>query len=367
MNPTSSAPRRITLAHGAGGRLTADLVREVFLKRLHNPHLATLSDSAIVPVPAPVAAGEIGAAASAARIALTTDGFVVTPLFFPGGDIGKLAVFGTVNDLAVAGAIPAYLTASFIIEEGLPVADLARVVDSMAAAAREARVVVVAGDTKVVERGSCDGLFIATAGVGHLHPHAVLGPAKVRPGDCLVLSGPVGLHGVAVLSGREGLTFETTVRSDCASVAGLTVPVLDKVGPAVRWMRDPTRGGLATVACELGEEAGVAVVLEEAAVPVPPDVRGACEMFGLDPLYLANEGKVLMVVAPDEAGTVVALLREAGQPGAAIVGSVEAAGAPSPAPAAAGPPLGPGAYLRTTFGGTKPLERLSGDQLPRIC
>ncbi len=368
----------VGLGHGAGGQLTSDLVREVFLRRLGNAYLETLSDSAVVPSPG-------------GRLAMTTDGFVVTPLFFPGGDIGKLAVCGTINDLAVAGARPAYLTTSFIIEEGLPVDDLVRVVDSMAAAAAAGGVAVVAGDTKVVERGGCDGLFIVTAGVGHIPPGVDLGPARVRPGDRLVLNGPVGNHGVAVLSCRPGVGFTTSVRSDCAPVADLTGLLLDRLGPAVRWMRDPTRGGLATVAVELGEEAGVAVLLEESAVPVSPAVQGACEILGLDPLYLANEGKVLAVVAEEAAAEAVTLLKEAGHTQASVVGRVEGLDVSSPAdraggsrrparlrpvPAAEaagpewGPPwavLGPGAYLRTPYGGTKPLLRLTGDQLPRIC
>jgi len=345
----------ITLGHGAGGRLTADLIEEVFLGRLDNSLLNKLGDSAVLPAAGDPAGGT--GAGSAGGLAFTTDGFVVTPLFFPGGDIGKLAVCGTVNDLAVAGAEPAYLAASFIIEEGFPVAELERVVDSMADAARKTGVAVAAGDTKVVERGSCDKLFITTTGVGRILRQARLGTDRVRPGDRLVINGPVGQHGVAVLSRREGVAFETTVRSDCAPVAGLTSLVLRRLGEAVRWMRDPTRGGLATVVCELGEESGLAVTLDEGAVPLPDDVVGACEMLGLDPLYLANEGKVLMVVAPEVASEAVRLLREAGQAEAAEIGSV----------AEAGDLLEPGAYLRTPFGGTKPLDRLQGDQLPRIC
>lgn len=345
---------RITLAHGAGGQSTAELIRRVFLKRLDNQFLSSLSDSAVLPTMPAAAAG---------RMALTTDGFVVTPLFFPGGDIGRLAVIGTVNDLAVAGARPSYLTAAFIIEEGLPVADLERVVDSMAAAAREAEVAVVAGDTKVVERGNCDGLYIVTAGVGDIPPGVDLGPLRVRPGDRLVLNGAIGLHGVAVLSRREGTGFETTVRSDCASVAGPVARVLAGLGERVRWMRDPTRGGLATVACELADDSGLGVVLDEDAVPVPGAVRGACEMLGLDPFYLANEGKVVMVVDGEAVGECVRLLKEAGQSEAAVIGSVVG----EREAVAGGPALEPGAYLRTAFGGTRILDRLVGDQLPRIC
>ncbi len=350
--------RRVTLAHGAGGRLTAELVREVFLKHFQSRHLAPLGDSALVP---PGGGG----------LALTTDGFVVDPLFFPGGDIGRLAVCGTVNDLAVAGAAPAYLTASFIIEEGLPFEVLERVGLSMARAAEEAGVEVVTGDTKVVERGGCDKLFIVTSGVGFVLPAADTGASRVRPGDRLVLSGPVGQHGVAVLSQREGLGFASSVRSDCAPVAGLTTRLIEELGPAVRWMRDPTRGGLATVVCELAEETGLDVFLEEEVIPVPSDVAAACELLGLDPLYLANEGKVLVVVEEAAAQRAVDLLREAGQADAAVVGRVEEVVVRTPGGTGAHgdrrPEPRPGAYLRTPYGGTRFLERLAGEQLPRIC
>lgn len=343
------APPRVTLGHGAGGRLTSELVRELFLARFRNPHLEPLGDSAVVAEP------------GGGALVLTTDGYVVTPLFFPGGDIGRLAVCGTVNDLAVAGARPLYLTASFIIEEGLPLAELERVVDSMARTAREAAVEVVAGDTKVVESGSCDKLFIVTAGVGCLRPGADLGPDRVRPGDRLVINGPVGLHGVAVLSQREGLSFQTTVRSDCGLVSGPAALLVERLGPAVRWMRDPTRGGLATLVCDLAEDAGVPVIIDEESVPVPPDVEAACELLGLDPLYLANEGKLVAVVEAEAASEAVRLLREAGCPEAAEIGRVSPSGPAGPGPTR------PRGYLRTRYGGTRLLERLDGDQLPRIC
>jgi hydrogenase expression/formation protein HypE len=339
---------RVTLGHGAGGQLTAELIRDVFVSRLGNSYLETLSDSAIVPSP-----GE--------RLALTTDGFVVTPLFFPGGDIGRLAVCGTVNDLAVAGAQPVYLTASFIIEEGLPVDDLVRVVDSMAAAATEAGAAIVAGDTKVVERDGCDRLFVVTSGLGRVLPGVDLGPGRVRRGDRLVLSGPVGLHGVAVMSQRPGVAFTTNVRSDCAPVSALTRRLLAELGPEVRWMRDPTRGGLATVAAELGQEAGCAVLLEEESIPVDAAVRAACEMLGLDPLYVANEGRFVAVVAVGAADRAVEVLRRAGQAEAGVIGRIDQP------EVAAWAVLGAGAYLRTTLGGTRPLPRLAGEQLPRIC
>jgi len=360
-------PSRVLLAHGSGGRATAELIRELFLPRFANEHLSPLADAAVLPR----VLGDHHPAASQSgsdpppgqtlggRLVLTTDAFVVSPLFFPGGDIGKLAVFGTVNDLAVSGATPLYLTAAFILEEGLDLADLERVAASMASAAEEVGVAVVAGDTKVVEKGACDGLFVTTTGVGQLHPRATLGPSAVRPGDRLVLSGRVGDHGVAVLSCRPGLAFETTVRSDCASVAPLARALLDRLGPAVRWMRDPTRGGVATVAYELGGEASLPVLLDEEAVPVSPDVAAACDLLGLDPLYLANEGKVLAVVAQDSAEEAVRVLNEAGASDAAVVGEIL-----PPGPGLLGRP---GAYLRTAYGGTRPLEPLEGDQLPRIC
>lgn len=343
--------KRITLGHGAGGTLTSDLVRQVFLHHFMNPYLEALSDSAVLPP---------GDGDSATSLAVTTDAFVVTPIFFPGGDIGELAVFGTVNDLAVAGARPAYLTASFIIEEGFAYADLDRVAASMARAARRAGVQVVAGDTKVVERGSCDGLFIVTSGVGRLIPGVSLSSARVLPGDCLVINGAVGQHGAAIMCARQGEDFGTSIRSDCSPLAGVLETLLVELGEGIKWLRDPTRGGLATTVVELAESAGQCVVLEEEAVPIPDDVCGACEMLGLDPLYLANEGKVLIVAAPEATPRLLALLSEAGQHQAAVVGQVATSQGMMGS-------WGAGAYLRTRLGGTKTLDRLTGHQMPRIC
>ncbi len=340
------ADERVRLGHGGGGLLTRALVEEVFLKHLGNPALDRLEDAAVLS-PAP------------GRLALTTDGFVVSPPFFPGGDIGRLAVCGTVNDLAMVGAVPLALTASFIIEEGLPVHDLERAVASMAAAAREAGVAVVAGDTKVVERGGADRLFITTAGVGLVREGIALDARRIRPGDCVIVSGPVGDHGIAVLSRRPGLEFETNVVSDCQPLNGLVAHLfarLDAAGgaTAVRFLRDPTRGGLATVLKEAALAAGVDIVVDEEAVPVRPEVRGAAEFLGLDPLYLANEGKLVAICAPEGVSEVLAALRERPEGrGSCIVGRVEA---------------GRGnVMLRTAFGGRKILDLLPGEQVPRIC
>ena len=333
----------VRLAHGGGGLLTRELVGRVFLKHLGNPVLDRLEDAAVLP----------------GRLALTTDAFVVSPLFFPGGDIGRLAVCGTVNDLAMVGARPLALTASFILEEGLPLADLEQVVASMAAAAREAGVTVVAGDTKVVERGGADGLFVTTAGVGLVPEGIALGTDRIRPGDRVVVSGPVGDHGIAVLSRRPGLEFDTPVLSDCRPLNGLVAHLFARLAQgvgtsAVRFLRDPTRGGLATVLKEAAEGASVDIVLEEEEIPVRPEVRGAAEVLGLDPLYLANEGKLVAVCAPEGVEEVLAALRERPEGREArAIGRVEA---------------GRGnVILRTAFGGRKILDLLPGEQLPRIC
>lgn len=342
----------VRLAHGGGGALTRSLVADVFLKHLGNPALNRLEDAAVLAPP-----GEGGG-----RLALTTDAFVVAPPFFPGGDIGRLAVCGTVNDLAAMGARPLALTASFILEEGLALADLERAVASMAAAAAEAGVAVVAGDTKVVERGGADGLFITTAGVGWVPGGVDLGAHRVRPGDAVIVTGPVGDHGVAVLSRRPGLAFDTPVVSDCRPLWGLVDHLLARLAgagsgagvAALRFLRDPTRGGLATVLKEAAEAAGLDVVLDEAAVPVRPEVRGAAEFLGLDPLYLANEGKLVAICDGEGVEGVLAALRERPEGrDARIVGRVEA---------------GRGnVILRTAFGGRKILDLLPGEQLPRIC
>ena len=332
---------RITLAHGAGGSASRTLVDAVFLEAFRNPQLEPLGDAADL---------EIGMS----RLALTTDSFVVTPLFFPGGDIGHLAVNGTVNDLAVSGARPLYLTAGFILEEGLPVADLTRIAESMRAAADAAGVRVVTGDTKVVQRGKGDGCYVNTAGIGVVEHPWRLGPAEVRPGDAVLVSGPIGEHGITVMLARGDLGIESDLESDTAPLHELTAALLAAT-PGVRMMRDATRGGVATVLNEVATAAGVSVVVEEDAIPVRPEVRGAAELLGIDPLYVACEGRFVAFVDGAEADRAVEALR--GHPSgaqAAVIGRV--------ADAPAGMVL-----LRTAFGGTRICDVLVGDPLPRIC
>ncbi len=330
----------VTLAHGAGGEATRRLVEGLFAEALGNDALAPLSDSAILP--------------GATRLAFTTDAYVVRPLRFPGGDIGALAVHGTVNDLAVAGAVPRWLAAGFVLEEGFPIAELRTIVASMAAAAHEAGVDVVAGDTKVVERGKADGLYVTTAGVGALPDGVDLSPARVRPGDCVLLSGTLADHGMAVLVARGDLALEADIASDTAPVHRLAAALV-ALGDGLRWMRDPTRGGLATALNDLAGDAGLSVRLEEAALPVRPTVVGACEVLGIDPLYVANEGKLVAVVAPEVADDALAALRgHALGRDAALVGVVDD---------------DPDALvlLDTALGGSRIVDVMVGDPLPRIC
>ncbi len=334
---------RVLLGHGSGGRMTADLVGGLFLPAFGGKRAADLEDAATLPAPA---AGE--------RLAVTTDAFVVRPAFFPGGDIGRLAVCGTVNDLAVAGARPRYLTAAFILEEGLALADLRRVAASMRAACDEAGVELVAGDTKVVDRGKGDQIFVTTTGVGTVPAGRDLSVRNARPGDRILVSGTVGDHGVAILSVREGIEFETALASDVAPLGGLVEALLEAC-PSVRWMRDPTRGGVAGAINELAAGSGVEVRVREAAVPVRPEVRAACEMLGLDPLYVANEGKVLAAVPPADADRLLAAARRhpLGRD-AALIGTVAAGRA--------------GLVTVESFvGGERLLPLLAGEQLPRIC
>jgi len=324
----------VTLAHGAGGKASRALVEQVFLPELDNPLLAPLADAALLDV-------------KGTRLAFTTDSFVVRPLFFPGGDIGSLAVNGTVNDLAVSGARPLALSAGLVIEEGFPVADLRRIAASLARAAATAGVAVAAGDTKVVERGSADGVFVNTSGVGVVAPRVQLGPERVQPGDRVLVSGPIGDHGIAVLAARGDLKLELDLVSDCASVLRPAQRLL-ALGDAVRVMRDPTRGGLATTLNELAT--GVSIVLDEQALPVRPAVQGACEILGLDPLYIANEGKIVAIVAPEVAAAARAALGRR----AVVIGEVRADD--------------PGlVLLETAVGGTRVVDMLVGDPLPRIC
>jgi hydrogenase expression/formation protein HypE len=333
---------RITLAHGAGGKATATLIEALFLEAFRNPLLEPLEDQAVFAV-------------DGARLAFTCDSFVVSPLFFPGGDIGELAVNGTVNDLAVSGARPLHLSAGFILEEGFPVADLQRIVASMAAAAAAAGVQVVTGDTKVVQRGKADGCYVNTAGVGVLERPITLGAATVRPGDAVLVSGPIGDHGITIMLARGELDIEADIASDTAPLHGLVARLLDATGGEVRCLRDATRGGVATICNEVARAADVAVVIEEDAVPVRPEVRGACEILGLDPLYVACEGRLVAVVDGGQAEAALGALRAdpLGE-GAAIIGRVR----DDP----------PGlVLLKTEFGGTRIVDLLIGDPLPRTC
>jgi hydrogenase expression/formation protein HypE len=338
---------RITLGHGSGGLLSGQLLDRLFLPGYGNSVLSALEDQAIVELP-----GHDGARAR--RIAVTTDSFVVRPLFFPGGDIGKLAVNGTVNDLAVGGATPLYLTAAFILEEGLAIADLGLIVASMRQACAEAEVALVAGDTKVVDRGKGDGVFITTTGVGIVPAGRSLSISAAVPGDRIIVSGTIGDHGIAIMSVREGIEFDTVLDSDTAPLNGLVRAMLEAC-PAIRAMRDPTRGGVASTLNELAAASRVGVTVTESALPIRGEVRAACEMLGLDPLYVANEGKLIAVVPPDESEHLVDVMRThpLGR-NAAIIGTVVSEH--------------PGMVtLRSLVGGERLVGLLSGEQLPRIC
>ncbi|HEX2031418.1 MAG TPA: hydrogenase expression/formation protein HypE [Actinomycetota bacterium] len=333
---------RITLAHGSGGKATHTLVEALFLEHFRNPLLEPLEDQAVFSV-------------DGARLAFTTDSFVVSPLFFPGGDIGDLAVNGTVNDLAVSGARPLYLSAGFILEEGFPVEDLRRIVGSMAAAAERAGVQVVTGDTKVVNRGKADGVYVNTTGVGVLERPVTLGAAQVRPGDAVLVSGPIGDHGVTIMLARGELDIEADVESDTAPLAGLVSRLLDAVPDGVRCLRDATRGGVATILNEVAQVANVALVVEESAIPVRDEVRGASEILGIDPLYVACEGRLVAIVDGARAEAALEAMRShpLGE-GAAVIGRVKD-----------DPPTL--VLLKTEFGGTRIVDMLIGDPLPRIC
>ena len=333
---------RVDLSHGAGGRAMGRLIEDVFHAAFDNAWLRAGNDQSAFDV-------------QAGRMVMTTDSYVVSPLFFPGGDIGALAVNGTINDVAMAGARPLYLTASFIIEEGFPLADLKRVADSMGEASRAAGVPIITGDTKVVERGKADGVFVTTAGVGVVPPGLVLSSNRARPGDVVIVSGSIGDHGVAVMSKRENLEFETEILSDTAALHGLVADMVAAAGPHLRAMRDPTRGGLAATLNELAHASEVGFSIEESAIPIRADVAAACEFLGLDPLNVANEGKLVAIVAPEGAAALVAAMRahplgrEAVQIGRAVEDEnrfVE---------------------MRTSFGGGRIVDWLAGEQLPRIC
>ncbi len=333
----------VDLSHGGGGRAMVQLIADVFGKAFDNEWLRQGDDGAVLPAPGP---GE--------RLVVATDAHVVSPLFFPGGDIGCLAVHGTVNDVAVMGARPLYLAASFILEEGFPLADLARIVASMAAAAREAGVPVVTGDTKVVEKGKGDGVFITTTGIGALPAGSNLSGANARAGDAVIVSGTLGDHGMAIMAQRENLAFDSEIRSDTAALHGLAAVAM-AAAPGLRLLRDPTRGGLAATLNEIAQQSGVGIVLDEAAIPVDPQVAAACEFLGLDPLNIANEGKLIAVCPADEADALVAALR-AHPLGAraARVGEVIADEHRF-------------VQMKTAFGGRRMVDWLAGEQLPRIC
>lgn len=338
---------RIVLAHGGGGRLTADLIQRVFLPAFTNDILARLEDQATL---------DLGDESSQCpgRIAFTTDSYIVRPLVFPGGDIGSLAVHGTINDLAVGGARPQYLSAAFILEEGLPLELLSRIVGSMRDASTRAGVQLVTGDTKVVDKGKGDGVFITTSGIGLVSPGRTLSIRHIRPGDQIVLSGTIGDHGIAIMSVREGLEFDTQLESDTASLHELTETMLQAC-PSIRWMRDPTRGGVSSALNEAAAAARVGIRLKEAAIPLRPEVRAACEMLGLDPLYVANEGKLLAVVPPQDAARLLDVMRShpLGE-NASLIGEVTEAH--------------PGlVVMKSRIGGERVVAMLSGEQLPRIC
>jgi hydrogenase expression/formation protein HypE len=338
------AKDQILLGHGSGGKLTADLIRDIFLPAFRNPILARLDDQAVVTV-------------NGLRLAFTTDSFVVKPLVFPGGDIGSLAVHGTVNDLAMGGAQPLFLSAAFIIEEGLPLETLRQVVASLHQAAAAAGVEVVTGDTKVVEKGSGDGLFINTSGVGLVPEGVELSANQARPGDRVLLSGSLGEHGIAILAKREGLEFESPVESDSAPLHTLVASMLAaRPDPqAIRCLRDPTRGGLSSALNEIAVQSRVGMEIDERAIPVREEVKGACELLGLDPLYVANEGKLIAIVEPGAAEPILRAMRD--HPlarHAQMIGAVNDAS--------------PGLVtMRTLFGTTRIVDMLTGDQLPRIC
>jgi hydrogenase expression/formation protein HypE len=333
---------QIVMGHGSGGKLSHDLIARLFLPAFDNPALRAGDDAGAVWVN------------PCTRLAVSTDSHVVSPLFFPGGDIGRLAVCGTVNDVAMLGAAPLYLTAGFVLEEGLEVATLRRVVESMRAAAQEAGVQIIAGDTKVVQKGKADGLYVNTAGVGLLPLGMQIGGALAQPGDAVLLSGPIGDHGIAVLSARGELGFEAEVRSDVAPLNHLTAAILG-ASDQIRVLRDPTRGGAATTLNEIARQSGVGLVLDEAAVPVRPAVAAACEMLGFDPLYIANEGKLIVVVGRADAEKVLAVMRQTryGEE-AVVIGEVRAE------------PPGR-VLLRTPLGSHRVVEMLTGEILPRIC
>ena len=330
---------RILLGHGSGGRLMYQLIREHFVPEFA---LKTLNDSAVLE------------GMNQGKIAFTTDSYVVSPIFFPGGDIGELAIYGTVNDLSMVGSRPLYITAALILEEGFPLEDLKRILTSMSSAAQKAGIKIVGGDTKVVNKGKADGIFINTSGVGIIEEGVDISPLKVKVGDKVILSGPIGNHGISVMAERNGITFNPPVLSDTAPLNGLVGEMLKKT-KKIHAMRDPTRGGLATSLKEIAVDSGYCIVIEEESIPVPQGVKGACELLGLDPLYVANEGILIAIVSPDVADLLVTIMKKhpLGKE-ALIIGEVRES------------PSGM-VLMKTAIGGTRIVEMLSGDQLPRIC
>ena len=336
----------VTLAHGGGGKAMKDLIDDVFLAAFDNPLLAPLDDQARLDLAALAQRGN--------RLAFTTDSFVVDPLSFPGGDIGKLAVCGTINDLAVGGAVPLYLSCAVIIEEGVSIDLLRQIASSMADTARLAGVAIVTGDTKVVNKTACDKMFITTSGIGAIRSDIELGAHRARPGDLVVVNGLLGDHGAAILAARGDLAMELPIESDCAPLHNLVAALL-AAAPSTRFLRDPTRGGIATVLNEIADAAQVAIEIDEATTPIRDEVRGFCEILGLDPLYLANEGKIVAVIPPEQAQSALVALRAHPQGGAAAVVGRVTAGEPGRV------------TMRTVFGGERIVDMLVGEQLPRIC
>ena len=331
----------VLLAHGGGGKLSQQLIQNMFLSQFRNEFLEPLHDGAVFPI-------------GATRLAFSTDSYVVNPIFFPGGDIGELAINGTVNDLAMCGAKPLYLSAAFIIEEGLPMEDLWRVILSMQAAAAKSGVMVVTGDTKVVDRGKGDRIFINPAGVGEIAAGVAIGPKLARPGDNIIINGPIAVHGIAIMSVREGLQFETQIQSDTAALNGLVQSMLQS-GDGVHVLRDPTRGGVASTLNEIAESAHVGIAIEEERLPLTEEVRGACEILGFDPLYVANEGKLIAFVAQGDTDRVLETMRDhpLGRD-SVVIGRVVNDH--------------PGVVImKSRIGGSRVVDMLSGEQLPRIC
>jgi hydrogenase expression/formation protein HypE len=333
--------KEIVLAHGSGGKLTHQLIEKMVLPQFRNDLLAPLHDGAIFSI-------------QGAKLAFSTDSFVVNPIFFPGGDIGKLAVCGTVNDLAMCGAIPRYLSVGFILEEGLPMDEFWRILQSMKAAAAEAGVQLVTGDTKVVDRGKGDKIFINTSGIGEISPGVNIHPARAKVGDKIIINGPIAMHGIAIMSVRENLAFETQILSDCAPLNGLVTAMLAGCSD-IHVLRDPTRGGLASALNEIADQCNLGIRLDETAIPISEEVKAACEILGFDPLYVANEGKLLAIVPAESAETILKAMHQ--HPlgsGATLIGEVVASH--------------PGyVTLRTRVGGNRVVDMLSGEQLPRIC